>query len=171
MSLQVENHPDVYRREKEREGLLSVKTKVFYAFGEMPGAYMNLAIGSFLLIYYSVVLGASAAAVSLVLGVALFLDAICDPLVGALSDQVKSRLGRRHPMMYAASIPMGVFICLLFTPPQGLSATSLIVWLAFFLIMTRITFTFFSVPWSALIAEFSDDYEQRTVIALSLIHI
>ena len=165
MSLQVEKHPDVYRREKEREGPLPVKTKVFYAFGEMPGAYMNLAIGSFLLIYYSVVLGASAAAISLVLGVALFLDAICDPLVGALSDQVKSRLGRRHPMMYAASIPMGVFICLLFTPPQGLSATSLIVWLAFFLIMTRVTFTFFSVPWSALIAEFSDDYEQRTVIA------
>ena len=95
----------------------------------------------------------------------MFLDAICDPLVGAFSDQVKSRLGRRHPLMYAASIPMGVFICLLFTPPQGLSATSLIVWLAFFLIMTRITFTFFSVPWSALIAEFSDDYEQRTVIA------
>ena len=61
MSLQVEKHADVYRREKEREGPLPVKTKVFYAFGEMPGAYMNLAIGSFLLIYYSVVLGASAA--------------------------------------------------------------------------------------------------------------
>ena len=99
MNAQTEKNSDRFSREKEREGPLSIKTKDFYAFGEMPGAYMNLAIGSFLLIYYSVVLGASAAAISLVLGVALFLDEICDPLVGAFSDQVKSRIGRRHPMM------------------------------------------------------------------------
>lgn len=164
MNTQTGKNSDGFYREKEREGPLSIKTKVFYAFGEMPGAYMNLAIGMFALIYYSVVLGVSASTVGLVLGLALFLDAICDPLVGAFSDQFKSRLGRRHPLMYAASIPMGVFICLLFTPPQGLTENELISWLAVFLILTRVTFTFFSVPWSALVAELTDSYEERSVI-------
>lgn len=154
-----------YRREIERSGPVSVQTKLFYASGELPGAYMNLAIGGFLLLYYNQILGASPAAVSTALGVALLLDAISDPLVGAFSDRVKSRLGRRHPLMYAAALPMGVFICLLFSPPQELVGTLLIVWLFVFLVLTRLTFTVFSVPWSALIAELSEDYAERTIIS------
>ena len=64
MNTQTGKNSDGFYREKEREGPLSIKTKVFYAFGEMPGAYMNLAIGMFALIYYSVVLGVSASTVA-----------------------------------------------------------------------------------------------------------
>ena len=154
-------NPDVvvgYQRKLERSGPVSLQTKVFYASGELPGAYMNLAIGSFLLLYYNQILGASAAQISAALGIALLLDAISDPLVGAFSDQVKSRLGRRHPLMYLAALPMGIFAGLLFSPPQELSGALLMVWLFVFLVLTRLTFTVFSVPWSALIAELSEDY-------------
>ena len=67
----------------------------------MPGSHMNFAIGAFMLLYYNQILGVSATAVSIAAGTALFLDAISDPLMGAYSDQFKSRLGRRHPFMYA----------------------------------------------------------------------
>ena len=154
-----------YRRELERQGPVSVQTKLFYASGELPGAYMNLAIGGFILMYYNQILGASAAQVSMALGLALLFDAISDPLVGAFSDRFKSRLGRRHPLMYAASLPMGLFISLLFSPPSELEGMALMAWVFTFLVLTRLTFTIFSVPWSALIAEFSDDYAERTVIA------
>ena len=40
-----------YSRELERVGPVSVRTKLFYAAGEGPGAYMNLAIGGLLLLY------------------------------------------------------------------------------------------------------------------------
>ena len=39
-----------YSRELERVGPVSVQTKLFYAAGEGPGAYMNLAIGGLLLL-------------------------------------------------------------------------------------------------------------------------
>mgnify|MGYP001995891296 FL=1 len=39
------------------------------------------------------------------------------------------------------------------------------VWLFGFLVLTRLTFTVFSVPWSALIAELSEDYAERTIIS------
>ena len=154
-----------YSRELERVGPVSVRTKLFYAAGEGPGAYMNLAIGGLLLLYYNQILGANAAHVSTALGLALLLDAVSDPLVGAFSDRLKFKLGRRHPLMYVASVPMGVFISLLFSPPSELEGTMLIAWLLVFLVLTRLTFTVFSVPWSALIAELSEDYGERTVIA------
>ncbi len=154
-----------FAREMQRPGPLGVMTKFLYAWGEMPGSHMNFAIGVFLLLYYNQILGVSATAVSMAAGAALLLDAISDPLMGAYSDQFKSRLGRRHPFMYAASIPLGIFICLLFAPPSGVSETFLITWMVFFLILTRLTFTVFSLPWSALLPELAVRYEDRTSLA------
>ena len=99
-----------YSRELERVGPVSVRTKLFYAAGEGPGAYMNLAIGGLLLLYYNQILGANAAHVSTALGLALLLDAVSDPLVGAFSDRLKFKLGRRRSLMYAALVLNGVFI-------------------------------------------------------------
>ena len=99
-----------YSRELERVGPVSVRTKLFYAAGEGPGAYMNLAIGRPLLLYYNQILGANAAHVSIALGVALLLDAESGPLGGAFSDRLKFKLGRRRSLMYAALVLNGVFI-------------------------------------------------------------
>lgn len=154
-----------YARPQERSTPLSLKTKLLYAWGEMPGSHMNFAIGVFLLLYYNQILGVSATAVSLAMGAALLLDAVSDPLVGAFSDQFKSKLGRRHPFMYLAAVPLGVVIYLLFTPPSGLSEGLLIAWLVTFLILTRLIFTVFSVPWSALLPELASKLEDRTSLA------
>ncbi len=154
-----------YTRAQSRRAPLSVLTKFVYAWGELPGAHMNFALGVFMLLYYNQILGVSATAVSIAAGVALFVDAMSDPLMGAYSDQFKSRLGRRHPFMYIAAIPLGVFICLLFSPPAGASETFLIAWMVFFLLLTRLTFTVFSVPWSALMPELAVKYEDRTSLA------
>ena len=67
--------------------------------------------------------------------------------------------------MYAASIPLGIFICLLFTPPSSLSDIWLVVWMFSFLILNRLTFTVFSVPWSALLPELAVEYSDRTSLA------
>lgn len=153
-----------FRRERERTGKLSLKTKIIYALGEMPGSHMNGAIGGLLALYYNQILGVSASTISIGMGLALLLDAVSDPIVGVYSDNFKSKLGRRHPLMYAAAIPLGIFMALLFAPPSGLDDGELIVWLFTFLILSRLTFTLFSVPWSAMTAELTDSYSERSVI-------
>jgi GPH family glycoside/pentoside/hexuronide:cation symporter len=153
-----------FRRERERMGKVPLKTKIIYALGEMPGSHMNSAIGAFLALYYNQILGVSASTIATGMGLALFLDAVSDPVVGSYSDNLKSRLGRRHPLMYAAAVPLGLFMALLFAPPATLSEIALIAWLATFLILARLTFTFFSVPWSAMTAELTDRYAERSVI-------
>ena len=151
-------------RESERTGKLPLKTKIIYALGEMPGSHMNSAIGAFLALYYNQILGVSASTISIAMGLALFLDAVSDPVVGTYSDNFKSNLGRRHPFMYAAALPLGIFMALLFSPPAGLGEAAIVAWLASFLILARLTFTFFSVPWSAMTSELTDSYSERSVV-------
>ena len=153
-----------FRRAQDRTGKVSLRTKLIYGLGEMPGSHMNSAIGVLLALYYNQVLGISASTISIGMGLALLLDAISDPVVGSYSDSLKSRLGRRHPLMYAAALPLGIFIALLFAPPSGLDDGALILWLFTFLILTRLTFTVFSVPWSAMTAELTDSYAERSEI-------
>ena len=153
-----------FGRESERTGKLALKTKIIYALGEMPGSHMNSAIGAFLALYYNQILGVSASTIATAMGLALFLDAVSDPVVGSYSDNLKSKLGRRHPLMYAAALPLGIFMALLFSPPAELGEVAVVAWLTTFLILARLTFTFFSVPWSAMTAELTDSYSERSVI-------
>jgi GPH family glycoside/pentoside/hexuronide:cation symporter len=153
-----------YTREINRVGKVPVKTKIYQGFGGILSSHKDFAFGTFLLLYYSQILGLSASLVSIVIAIALFTDAITDPIVGSISDSYRSKLGRRHPFMYGAAIPFGVTMYFLFAPPEGLSDAMLLGWLLFFTLTARLAFTFFYVPWSAVGAEFSNDYVERTSI-------
>ena len=52
----------------------------------------------FLAFFYAQVMGVPAQAVGLAIMVALILDAFIDPIVGQLSDNTRSKWGRRHPL-------------------------------------------------------------------------
>ncbi|HEY6600007.1 MAG TPA: MFS transporter [Pseudomonadales bacterium] len=140
--------------------------KVYQGIGALPDAFKLFAFNTFLLFYYNQVLGVRAVLASVAIMLALAIDAVIDPMVGSYSDNLRSRLGRRHPLMYAASVPLGVCIYLLFSPPAGLSEIGFFAWLATFAIATRVAMAFYLVPWSALFAEFSDDYAERTSIIM-----
>ncbi len=159
-----ESAPAEYRRAKVRVGKVPISTKLYQGIGALPGAHKDLAFSTFLLLYYSQILGVPASSASIVMAIALAVDAIIDPLVGAYSDNFRSRFGRRHLFMYAAAIPLGLFLYLLFSPPAGAGTTLLTGWLLTFTLLVRLAFTFFVIPWNALAAEYSQDYVERTSI-------
>jgi Na+/melibiose symporter-like transporter len=156
--------PVGYLRAQRRDGQVPITTKIYQAFGTLPGEIKTLAFGTFLLFYYNQVLGMSASLASLAIMIALIVDAVSDPLVGSYSDTLQTRLGRRHPLMYASVLPLGISLALTFTPPAGLGEVGLFFWLTLFAVATRVAMTFFVVPWTALFAELSDDYAERTSI-------
>jgi glycoside/pentoside/hexuronide:cation symporter, GPH family len=166
-TIDAENHmlnPGAYTRARVRAGSLPLSTKLFQGIGALPDTYKNFAFATFLLFYYNQVLHLPASLASFAIMIALLLDAISDPLVGSLSDNWHSRLGRRHPFMYAAALPLGITLYFTFAPPAGLGETALFLWLTVCAVLVRTAMTFFLVPWSALFAEFSDDYVERTAI-------
>lgn len=153
-----------YHRAVTRSGKLPLSTKIFQGVGALPDTYKNFAFNTFLLFFYNQVLGMPAFYASIAIMIALTVDAITDPLVGAWSDGLQTRFGRRHLLMYASAIPLGLCLYLVFVPPAGLDDLGKFLWLTFFAVAARIAMTFFQVPWGALFAEFSDDYSERSAI-------
>ena len=142
----------------------SLLTRIAYGIGGGAIGIKNSGFEFFLLLYYSQVLGVSAHLVSVALFLALAIDAISDPVVGYWSDNIRSRLGRRHPFMYAAILPVGIAYFFAWNPPAGLSGNELFPWLVFITISVRLFYTLYEVPSLALAAELSQDYDIRTTL-------
>lgn len=141
---------------------LALSTKLLYAVGSTASAIKLRSLGTFLMIFYNQVVGLAPQTVTLVLMIALIFDALIDPLVGQISDNFKSKLGRRHPFMYAAAIPFSLAFFMLWNPPQGWSEQALFFYLLVCLLTLRFCDTFFELPHSALAPELAKSYDDRT---------
>ncbi len=138
--------------------------QVAYGFGSVAEGVKNTAFNTFLLFYYNAVLGLSGTLSGAAIFLALCVDAVTDPLVGSLSDNLHSRWGRRHPYMYASAVPMGVSMWLLFNPPASLGETGLFVWFTTFAVAVRTSMTFYSIPSNSMVAELTSSYDLRTTL-------
>ena len=147
----------------DRKRKLTVRTKLAFASGSLEEALVGAADVATIL-FYNQVMGLPAALCGTVYLIASIIDAFSDPLVGALSDSLPTRWGRRHPFMFASALPLGVFFYLLYQPPAELSQWQLFAWFAVTLVGVRLAMTFYSIPHSALGAELTDDYDERTSI-------
>ena len=136
-------------------------TKIFWGFGQVGEGVKNAAFNSYLLFYYNQILGVSATLTALALAIAVFFDAISDPIAGSVSDKFQSKWGRRHPFMFASAAPLAITLFLLFFPPADMSENFYFGWVLFFAIAVRTFLTLYHVPHLALGAEIAPDYEDR----------
>lgn len=143
---------------------LPISTKLAYGIGQVAESVKTRGFDALVFFYFTQVLGLSGTLAGAALFIALILDAISDPIMGMISDSWRSPRGRRHPFMYAAALPFGIFWCLLFVPPSGLSQNGLFLWLLGFAILVRQAMTVYQLPHLALGAELSDDYHERTSV-------
>ena len=74
----------------------------------------------------------------------------------------KSRLGRRHPYMYAALIPVPIFFVLLWNPPTFDTDFNLFLYLLIMAILVRTFTTLFEIPNQSLGPEITREYHERT---------
>src|SRR6202011_1502380 len=93
--------------------------------------------------------------------IAMVFDAFADPVVGQISDNLRTRLGRRHPFMYASALPVALCYFLLWNPPHW-SAGHLFYYLIAMAILVRTFITLYEIPSASLVAELTPDYDQRT---------
>ena len=142
---------------------LSLSTRLFYGVGSVAFGVKDNGFSFLLLLFYNQVVGLSATKVGLAILIAMLVDAFLDPIVGQISDNWRSRWGRRHPFMYAAALPVAVSYLLLWSPPHW-SKDALFYYLIGVAIVIRTFITFYEVPSSALAAELSSGYDERTVL-------
>lgn len=145
----------------ERE-LGGFRSKFFLAFGSIGWGVKDAGITGLLLLFYNQVLGAPAYLVSFAIGTALVVDAFIDPVIGIVSDNWRSKLGRRHPFMYASAIPVGFLYWMIWNPNHSWSNTTMFLYLLATAIGARIAIAMFEIPSTALLAELTTDYNKRT---------
>jgi Na+/melibiose symporter-like transporter len=139
----------------------SLRTKLFYGFGSVAFGVKDNGFQTILLPFYNLVLHVPAQLVGLAIFLALVIDAFLDPVVGHFSDNLRTRWGRRHPLMYLSALPVAVSYLLLWNPPAW-SPAALFVYLIVVAVVVRTFITFYEIPSSALVPELTEDYDERT---------
>ncbi len=141
---------------------LSKTKKSAWAIGSVADVYMTNALMYLAFPIYNMGLGVDPRMLGWALGLPRIWDAISDPLMGNISDNSRSRWGRRRPFVLVGAILCAIMFALIWTPPTGWSPTA-IGW--YFMAMVFIyytAYTIFMVPWGALGLELTTDYNERT---------
>ncbi|MDP3173553.1 MAG: MFS transporter [Phenylobacterium sp.] len=139
-----------------------VRTKAVFAVGSAAENVALTAVGGFALFYYNQVLGMPATLAGLAMSVSLILDGLSDPIIGSISDRTRHKLGRRHPFMYVAPIPIALSLIAIFNPPAGLPHLWLFAWFTSFVVSLRVFMAIYHTPHLAMAAEMSDDFAERS---------
>lgn len=141
---------------------LTLRHRLLYGVGSVSTGIKTRSFTAFLLIFYNQAVGLPPAMVATVILIATIYDSIVDPIIGQVSDNFRSRIGRRHPFMYAAAVPLAVAFYLLWNPPLGFSHGQLFVYMLACLLVVRTFDTFFELPNAALGPELAPAYNERT---------
>ena len=144
-----------------QENRLKWTTKLIYGVGDVGNAVVNSAVLFFLMIFYTdgALIAPALAANALLIG--KIWDGINDPLFGWVSDRTRSRFGKRRVYMIFGALPLAVSVMLLWFVPGGLGDIGLFLWIAISFILFDTFWTITNVPYYALTAELTDDYDER----------
>jgi len=146
----------------EEQRKLSFGVKAAYGFGSVAYGVKNNGFDYFLLLFYSQVIGLDARLVGIAITTALVFDAISDPIIGYWSDNVRSKMGRRHPFMYVSALPVALSYFFLWNPPIEWSDTAIFWYLLVLAVFIRTFITLYETPSSALTPELSEEYTERS---------
>jgi GPH family glycoside/pentoside/hexuronide:cation symporter len=140
-------------------------THLYYSLGVCAPSALTVFSRSFLLFFYSQVIGLDPWLAGIALTLGRVWDAVSDPLMGELSDRTHSRLGRRRPYIIFGSVPLALTYIAMWVPPTGWSQMELFVYLALTDIAFNTLVTVVMIPYASLGAELSTDYHERTKVA------
>lgn len=143
---------------------IGLATKAGYGIGSIAFGIKDNGFRVFLLLFYNQVIGLPASTVAIAIAVATLIDCLIDPFIGRLSDNWRSKWGRRHPFMYASAIPVALSFLLLWNPPTDWSDGALIMYLGVVIVIVRTFIVLYEIPSSAMSAELTKDYDERAAI-------
>jgi GPH family glycoside/pentoside/hexuronide:cation symporter len=92
-------------------------------------------------------------------------DGIMDPLMGWISDNFRSKWGRRRPFILIGAILAGLSYPLIWWFPMDMSSYQIMTWVIGFGVIFYTFFTVWAMPYQSMIMEMTPDYNERTRVA------
>lgn len=142
-------------------GALPGRVRRGYALGSVATGTFGTVPGLLLLPYLTDTLGVAAGVAGAIVFVPKAWDVLLNPVAGRISDHSSSPAGRRRPFLLRGGLALAACFALMFagpTEPQGLAAT----WVVVTFLACASAYAFFQVPYVAMPAELTLDYDERT---------
>ena len=139
---------------------LSVREKIGYGMGDAGCNMIGGAIMLFLNYFYTDVFGLAPALVGILLLSVRVLDAVTDPIMGAIADRTQSRWGRFRPWLLWVCVPYVLFSVLMFTTPEW-SYNSKVIWAFATYFLMSLTYTAINIPYCSLGGVITSDPGER----------
>lgn len=114
--------------------------------------------------FFTDVVGLAAAFAGAIISLGTIWDAVTDPIIGSVSDGIKSEKGRRRPLIIGVALPFVLISVLLFTN-FGFSEAASKVYFVIVILLYYTAQTVLDISSSALGSEMTLDYDERSTLA------
>ena len=139
--------------------------KTLYGSGDWGIASIGMMRSIFYAIYLTDVVGIEPRLASLGALAGIVWDAINDPIIGVLSDRMKSKLGRRRPFLLWFAFPFGLSFIMLWSAPNWDSQVALLMYVTLAFMLSDTLTTLVAVPYLSLTPELTRNYDERTSLS------
>jgi GPH family glycoside/pentoside/hexuronide:cation symporter len=130
---------------------LSFLERFSYGLGDYAGNLVYSAISAFLLVYYTNVVGASAAAAASIIAVSKLFDGISDLAMGYIIDHTHSKWGKARPWIARLCVPLAVCTVLMFSVPASFAGKAQIAYMFLtYNLVSTIFYTGINVPYATM---------------------
>src|SRR3989339_1800911 len=141
---------------------LTFGQKVAFGFGNVTNSMTGNLVTLLSMPIYCMALGVNEAYIGLGLGITKAWDAVTDPTMGYITDNARTRWGRRRPFIALGVVSCAIFFVLLLTPPAHIGPVGLFIYFTIMSVLLATAYTIYIIPYNALAFELSYDYDERT---------
>ncbi len=135
---------------------------IIYALGNAAVVMGNGLINALQFPIFNMVLGLSPGMIGTIAGVSRVFDALADPVMGQISDNTRSRFGRRMPYILIGGVLSMLCLGIFYWCGADWNSTAILAWFGVLLFLFNLATTVIGVPYYALGIEMGTDYDQRT---------
>jgi GPH family glycoside/pentoside/hexuronide:cation symporter len=145
-------------------GRLPMRQKIGFGLGSILDMWGHWLYASLAFQVFNIFLGVAPGLISTVQAIKIFIDAGSDALFGWLSDNTRTRYGRRRPFILVGGILAGVGLPLMFAVGKGWTDMQYFSFMLISMVIYVPVMSCFNMPWVSLGAEMTPDYHERTTV-------
>jgi len=156
------SRPEAASPPKATPDRVPMQQKIGYGLGSVIDMWGHWLYPTLAFHVYNVFLGIAPGLISTAQMVKILIDAASDAVFGWISDNTRTRFGRRRPFILVGGVLAGIGLPLMFAVGRGWSDTEYFI---FMLVSTAIyvpIMSCFNMPWVSLGSEMTPDYHERT---------
>ncbi len=141
------------------------KQKVSYALGSLVEAFAGGSLGPMFMPVFNVGFGISPGLLGIVGMIHRVWDAIYDPIIANVSDNTRTRWGRRRPFILIGSIATAIVTPLMWRLGDGWSEMTMLVYITLIGLLVHVCMSTWAMPYNSLMLELTPNYDERTRVS------